>query len=91
MLGSVNCVCLCSITVTGAKSLATGLAKNKTMKSLDILLNDLMMDGTIAILAAAEANGTCQQVNIDKYKNDDKVREMMTILEERKRQEVGGS
>jgi len=82
-------VSLCSITVTGAKSLAAGLAKNQTMKLLNAEGNSITVDGVIAILEAAVANGICQQVDIDNaYKNDDKVKEMMTILEERKRQEV---
>ena len=85
-------VSLCSITVTGAKSLAAGLAKNQTMKLLDVYDNNITVDGTIDILEAAVANGVCQQVIIDyQYRNNDKVKEMITILEERKRQEVGGS
>jgi len=82
----------CSITVTGAKSLVAGLAKNQTMRLLDVMDNNITVDGAIAILEAAVANGVCQKVEIDyKYISDDKVKEMRTILEERKRQEVGGS
>jgi len=82
----------CSITVTGAKSLAAGLAKNQTIKLLNVSYNNITVDGAIAIFEAAVANGVCQQVIIDSvYKDDDKVKEMMSILEERKRQEVGGS
>jgi len=85
-------VSYCSITVTGAKSLAAGLAKNQTMKLLDVRGNSITVDGAIAILEAAVANGVCQQVDIDdEYKDNDQVKEMMTILEERKRQEVRGS
>jgi len=81
----------CSITVTGAKSLAAGLAKNQTMKSLSVSHNNITVDGAIAILEAAVANRVCQQVEIHyQYKNDDKVKEM-TILEERKKQEVRDS
>ena len=80
----------CSITVTGAKSLAAGLINNHTIKTLHMTWNDITVDGAIAILEAAVANGVCQEVWIDyEYKSDDKVNEMMTILEERKRQEVG--
>jgi len=82
----------CGITVTGAKSLAAGLAKNQTIKSLGVQGNNITVDGAIAILEAAVSNGIYQVMYIDnKYKDDDKVKEMMTILEERKRQEVGGS
>jgi len=82
----------CSITVTGAKSLAAGLAKNQSMTLLDVEGNNITVDGAIAILEAAVANEVCQQVDINyEYDSDDKVKEMMTILEERKKQEVGGS
>ena len=80
----------CKITVTGAKSLAGSLVNNNTLKSLFVFLNDITVNGAIAILEAAVSNNVCKVVVIDgKYKSDDKVKEMMSILEERKRQEVG--
>ena len=80
---------LCKITITGAKSLAEGLISNHSIKSLDVSNNDITVDGAIAILEAAVANGVCQEVIIaSKYKSDDKVMKLMSILEERKRQEV---
>ena len=89
----------CNITVTGAKSLAAGLKNNHSIKLLNIFNdklinivknhNNITVDGAIAILEAAVANGVCQEVMIDdKYKNNDKVKELISILEERKRQEV---
>ena len=80
----------CNITVTGAKSLAAVLKHNRTIKRLIILLNDITMDGTIAILEAAVANGVCQEViTNDECNSNDKIKEFTSILEERKRQEVG--
>ena len=80
---------LCGITDTGAKSLAEGLINNHTIKSLDMRFNDITVDGAIAILEAAVLNEVCQEVIIDsKHKSDDKVKELMSVLEERKRQEV---
>ena len=80
----------CNITVTGAKLLAENLKNNHTIKLLQMLSNDITVDGAIAILDAAVANGVCQEVIIDnEYESDDKVKELMSILEERKRQEVG--
>ena len=80
----------CQITVTGAKLLVEALINNHDIKSLHVHGNDITVDGAIAILDAAVANGVCQMVFIDyKYKSNDKVKEMMGILEERKRQEVG--
>ena len=88
----------CNITDTGAKSLAAALEINHTLKFLMIqnifntYTNDITVDGAIAILGAAVANGVCQQVIIDgKFKSDDKVKKLMSILEERKRQEVESS
>ena len=79
----------CKITITGAKSLAEGLINNHTIKSLDVEYNDITVDGAIAILEAAVANGVCQEVIInDKNRSNDKVKELMSILGERKRQEV---
>ena len=79
----------CNITVTGAKSLAAALKNNHFIKLLEVKGN-IMVDGAIAILEAAVANGVCQEVIVDYYDNsDDKVKELMSILEERKRQEVG--
>ena len=93
-------VCKCNITVAGAKSLAAALTINHTIKSLRLadkflLLprtknNNITVDGAIVVLEAAVANGVCQEVGIDvEYKSDGKVKELMSILEERKRQEVG--
>ena len=88
----------CNITVAGAKSLAAALKNNHTIKSLDLAesifspftMNNITVDGVIAILEAAVAHGVCQEVIIDnEYKSDDEVKELMSILEERKRQEVG--
>ena len=87
-IGELN-VSRCKITVTGAKSLAAGLISNHSIKLLDVRYNDITVDGAVAILEEAVANKVCQEVIIDdKYKSDDKVKELLSILEERKRQEV---
>ena len=79
----------CDITVTGAKALARGLVNNHTLKSLDVEDNNITVNGAIVILEAAVANKVCEEVDIDdEYKRDDKVKEMMNTLEERKRPEV---
>ena len=75
----------CNITVTGAKSLAAGLTNSNTIKLLDVMFNDITEDGAIAILDAAVHNKVCQDVWIDSnYKSNDKVKELITILEKRK-------
>ena len=79
----------CNITVTGAKLLAAALKINYTLKLLAVLSNNITVDGAIAILEAAVANGVCQEVIIaDEYKSNDKVKELMSILEKRRKQEV---
>jgi len=79
----------CRITITGAKLLAAGLTKNHTIRSLNVYRNDITVDGAIAILEAAVANGVCEEMSINyKYYSNDKVKEMMTILEKRRKQEV---
>ena len=79
----------CKITVTGAIALAKCLVKNSTIKSLSVQFNDITVNGAIAILEAAVSNNVCEEVDIDDgYKSDDKVKKMISILEERKRQEV---
>ena len=79
----------CRITITGAKSLAEGLINNHSIKLLHVRHNDITVDGAIAILEAAVANGVCQEMIIDdKYKSNDKMKELMSILKGRKRQEV---
>ena len=51
--------------------------------------DDITVDGAIAVLEAALANGVCQEMIInDIYNSNDRVKELMRILEERKRQEV---
>ena len=79
----------CKITVTGATSLARGVVNNNTLKSLFMWDNDITVNGAITILEAAVSNNLCEVVGINgKYKSDDKVKEMISILKERKRQEV---
>ena len=81
---------VCGITDTGAISLAEGLINNHSIKLLNMFgNNNITVDGAIAILEAAVANGVHQEVMIDdKNKSNDKVKELMSILEEKKRQEV---
>ena len=82
----------CNITVHGACALAAapGLIKNNALKSLHIEDNDITTDGAIAILKAAVANGVLQEVKIkNEYHRDDRVKEMIAVLEQRKNYKVG--
>ena len=80
----------CNITVTGAKKLADSLTYSQTIKVLKLEDNDITINGAIVVLEAAVTNDICQKVDIkDEYKSDDKVKQMMSILEERKRSTSG--
>ena len=75
----------CNITVTGAKALAECLVNNHNIKLLHVQLNAITKNGAITILEAAVANKVCELIIIDdEYESDDKVKEMMSILEERR-------
>ena len=77
----------CNITVTGAKALTECLVHNHSIELLDVSSNNITLNGTTAILEAAVANKACQEVRINhEYCSDDKVKEMMSILKEKKRQ-----
>ena len=82
----VNC---CYITLTGARSLAAALSSHPTITELYLLGNLITVEGAQQILEAAVNNtGTVQVIIDDEYKND-KVKEMLTILEDRNlRQDV---
>ena len=79
-----------NITITGAMELAEGLSNNHSIKKVVVDYNNITMDGAIAILKAAIANKVCHEVEFNnEYKSDDKVKEMVAILEERKSRKVG--
>ena len=78
----------CGITLTGARSLATALSSHPTIRELFLWDNPITVEGAQLIVEAAVYNTVCLCVGIDdEYKND-KVKEMLTILEDRERQKV---
>ena len=78
----------CGISLTGARSLATALSSHPTITQLWLLNNPITVEGAQLIVEAAVHNTVCLRVGIDdEYKND-KVKEMLTILEDRRRQKV---
>ena len=77
----------CGITLTGARSLATALSSHPTVRKLWLQDNPITVGAQLLVEAAVD-NIVCLHVGIDdEYKND-KVKEMLTILEDRERQEV---
>ena len=76
----------CSITLTGATSIATLLSVNNSIRELYLLGNPITKDGACLILQSAVNNKACLvDVQIeDEYKNDE-VQAMMKILEHRRK------
>ena len=78
----------CDITLTGAGSLATALSSHPTITQLWLEDNPITVEGAQLIVEAAVHNTVCLHVNIDGEYENDKVKEMLTILEDRSRQKV---
>ena len=80
---------LCRITFTGVRSLAAALSTNQNIRELWLKLNPITVDGARLIMKSAVDSGVCEIVCIDnKYEDDDQVKEMMSILDDRRRQDV---
>ena len=79
----------CGITFTGMRSLAAALSTNHSIRRLWLWGNPITVDGARLIMKAAVDNGVCEITVIDdEYKDDDQVKETMTILNDRRRQDV---
>ena len=79
----------CGITFTGVRPLAAGLSTNQSIRILWLYGNPITVDGARLIMKSAVDNGVCEIVDIDdEYEDDDEVKEMKTILNDRRRQDV---
>ena len=79
----------CGITFTGVRPLGAALTTNQSIRKLWLWNNPITVDGARLIMKSAVDNGVCEYVLIDcKYKDDDEVKEMITILDDRRRQDV---
>ena len=78
----------CGITLTGARSLATALSSHPTIRKLWLYDNLITVEGTQLIVEAAVHNTVYLRVYIDDEYENDKVKEMLTILKDRRRQKV---
>ena len=78
----------CCITVTGVRILAASILAHPTIRELWLKGNLITEEGAQQILEAAVNNIVTLELYIDdEYKND-KVKEMLTILGNRKEEEV---
>jgi len=78
----------CGITLTGSRSLATALSSNNTIRQLGLMFNPITVEGALLIVKSAVHNTVCQHVGIDDVYNNDEVKMMMNILENKERQKV---
>ena len=82
-------VTICGITFTGVQSLAKALSTNHNIRELGLYGNPITVDGARLIMKSAVDNGVCEFLWIDdEYEDDDEVKEMITILDDRRRQNV---
>ena len=75
---------MCSISVTGAKNLASALSTNQTIKVLYLHANPITVEGARLVLQSAMNNKVCEYVSInDHYESDSEVMKMMATLKTR--------
>ena len=70
----------CGITVTGARPLATALSSHPTIRVLSLEDNRISVEGTQQILEAAVNNTVTLVVSTDSDYENDRVKEMWSIL-----------
>ena len=75
----------CGITLTGTISLAASLSSNHTIRVLWLEGNPISVKGALLIVKSAVDNTVCQRVGIDDEYENDEIKKMMNILEDRVR------
>ena len=86
----------CGIGLVGVTSLATALSSNQNIRGLNLHDNIITVNGARLIMKSAVDNGVCEYVyiggtyyNLDyEYHNDKEIKRMMTILDDRRRQNI---
>ena len=79
----------CDISVGGVRSLAKAISSNQNIRELWFWNNPITVDGARLIMKAAVDNAVCEYVKIDiEYDDDDEVKRMMNILDDRSKQNV---
>ena len=76
----------CGITLTGARSLATALSSNHTIRVLLLRHNPITVEGALLLVKSAVDNTVCQLVWIDDQYENDEIKKMMNILEDRRKE-----
>ena len=78
----------CGITLTGARVLAAALSSYHTIRNLWSGGNPITVEGTLLIVKSAVDNTVCQHVSIDDEYENDEIKKMINILEDRRKQHV---
>ena len=78
----------CNITLHGATMLAAALSSNHTIRTLWLHKSAITVEGALLIVKSAVDIAVCQFVSIDHEYENDEVKKMMNILEDRRRQHV---
>ena len=78
----------CGITLIGARSLAEALSSNHIIRILGLKDNPITVEGALLIIKSAIHNTEFPHVIISNEHENDEVKKMMDILEDRRRQEV---
>ena len=79
----------CDIGLVGVTLLAAALTSNQNIRKLLLYDNPISLDGARLIMKTAVDNGVCEFVWIsNEYQDDEEVKKMMTILDDRRRQHV---
>ena len=81
-------VSMCGITLNGAKSLAAVLSSNYTIRVLMLMMNAITAEGAALIAKSAVDNTVCQCVGINVEYQNDEIKKIMKILEDRRIQHV---
>ena len=80
---------VCGIGLVGITSLAAALSSNQSIKELQLHWNPISLDGARLIMKSAVDNGVCESVSIsNEYKDDEEVKRMIAILNDRRTQNV---
>ena len=78
----------CGISFVGVRSIAEVLSSNQNIRTLWLMNNPITVDGARMIMLSAVDNGVCEYVHIGSEYEDDEIRRMMSILADRRRQDV---
>ena len=79
----------CIIGLVGVTSLAAALSSNQNIRELRLYGNEITVDGARLIMKSAVDNGVCEYVRISReHLDDEEIKRMMTILDDRSRQHV---